>query len=176
MKNNLIFLLCGIVLLGYATMGNTAIMVSTATMGSTAPMVNTAATGNIVPPEQRQFQKIYEFKKTPKDILYDQSLTWISKDLTLLSGNLIIELQDKENGKIVGHGIITIEDTPISNTRSVDSCRYTIIIDVKDNKAKLTYKNLILISPDTEDTPVTTDIQMNTIKETLNLLSENFFN
>jgi hypothetical protein len=88
----------------------------------------------IVPVEQRSLQCIHEVNMS-KDQIFDKSLEWMAQ--TYVDSKEVIEIKDKENGKIIGKGLTRI----LINGISTLPCRYTFIIDhgrpVKVNGASL---------------------------------------
>ncbi len=90
---------------------------------------------NAAPPEEQTFQEIHEITLS-KDAIFEKSLEWMTQ--TLADSKQVIELQDKKNGKIIGKGMTTFYngDTPTP-------CRFTMMIEVKDNKYRVTYSNFI---------------------------------
>lgn len=89
------------------------------------------------PIEERSLQKVHEIKLSKNEI-YDRALEWMAQ--TFVDSKAVIELKDKENGKIIGKGMSSF---------NVDSglilvpipCRFTLILEAKDNKYRTTYDN-----------------------------------
>jgi hypothetical protein len=89
----------------------------------------------VVPPEERQLQKVHEINMTKNEI-FDKTLEWMAQSFT--DSKAVIELKDKENGKIIGKGVTTF-----TNVVAVIPCRFTMIVDIKDNKYRTTYNNFV---------------------------------
>ena len=87
-------------------------------------------------PEQLNYQQVYEVTLT-KDVIYDKALEWMAR--TYGSSKEVIELQDKELGKIIGKGI-----TQIKYPLATIPCEYTIIVEAKDNKFRVTFETFIV--------------------------------
>ena len=92
--------------------------------------------GAIVPVEQRSLQCIHEVNMS-KDQIFDKSLEWMAR--TFVDSKAVIELKDKDNGKIIGKGITSFLRAGIASI----PCRYTLIIDIKDGKYRTTYENFV---------------------------------
>lgn len=68
-----------------------------------------------------------------KDLIFAKSLEWMSRNF--VSSKNVIELQDKENGKIVGNITFPTE-------KGFHTARATMVITIKDNRYKLYMENL----------------------------------
>ena len=90
----------------------------------------------IVPQEERIVRQIHEVKLT-KDEIFPKCLEWMAQ--TFVDSKEVVELKDKETGKIIGKGITNFMSGGIVSI----PCRYTIVIDIKDYKYRTTYKNFI---------------------------------
>jgi hypothetical protein len=89
----------------------------------------------VVSPEERQLQKVHEITMSKNEI-FNKTLEWMAQSFT--DSKAVIELQDKENGKIIGKGMTTF-----TNVVAVIPCRFTMIVDIKDNKYRTTYNNFV---------------------------------
>jgi hypothetical protein len=87
-------------------------------------------------------QKVHDIDLT-KDEIYDISLEWMTKTLSDSKG--IFELKDKERGNLVGTGLTFFIKRSIWGPEDVP-CRFTIMVEAKDNKYKTTYSNFISLS------------------------------
>ncbi len=88
-----------------------------------------------IPEAQRSHEQTYDVPGLNKDQLFDKTLAWMAE--TFVSSKAVIELKDKENGKIIGNGV-----TSIFNGLITFDVSYTLIIDIKNNKIRMTFKNL----------------------------------
>jgi len=73
--------------------------------------------------------------------IYSKSLEWFAE--YYFDSKAVIEYKDLENGKIMGYGFSTV---PMAEPQHI---RYTIIIEVKDNKYRMVFKNLRNITSST---------------------------
>ena len=97
------------------------------------------ASAPIAPIEDRSMQKVHDIDLTKNEI-YDASLEWMAQ--TFFDSREVIELKDKENGKIIGKGMTSFRGKTgwfSANT----PCRFTLIVEAKDNKYRTTYTNFI---------------------------------
>lgn len=90
----------------------------------------------IVPQEERIFRQIHEVKLTKNEI-FSKCLEWMAQ--TFVDSKDVVELKDKETGKIIGKGITNFVAGGIASI----PCRFTIIIEIKEYKYRATYKNFI---------------------------------
>lgn len=89
-----------------------------------------------------------------KDELYSTTLEWFAK--TYNSGKDVIQLQDKDNGKIIGNGAITVhttqryklsfEEQETKVKTDVGYVKYSISIYLKDGKYKYLITDLFFKS------------------------------
>jgi len=78
----------------------------------------------IAPIEDRSMRKVHDIDLTKNEI-YDMSLEWMAR--TFFDNKEVIELQDKDNGKIIGKGITTFKGK-IGWFSANIPCRFTLII------------------------------------------------
>jgi hypothetical protein len=94
-------------------------------------------------------QKVHEIDLTKNEI-YDLSLEWMAR--TFFDNKEIIEIQDKENGKIIGKGIVFFRGK-IGWISADIPCRFTLILEAKDNKYRTTYNNLVGLHGENQTRP-----------------------
>ena len=87
-------------------------------------------------PEDRELQVVLEVPGRTASQLYAKTLAWMAE--TFVSSKAVIELQDKENAKIIGHG-----RTSFTNVIAVIPCEYTLIAEMKDGRVRLTFKDFV---------------------------------
>jgi hypothetical protein len=95
------------------------------------------ASAPVAPIEDRSMQKVHDIDLTKNEI-YDMSLEWMVR--TFFDNKEVIELKDKENGKIIGKGITTFKGK-IGWFSANIPCRFTLIVEAKDYKYRTTYNN-----------------------------------
>jgi len=92
-------------------------------------------------PKDVTFPKPFQFTlidtvACPKDKLYKRAMGWVVK--TYNSANEVIQLHDKDDGKIVLKAIMKIPVTTVD----FETVNYTMTIEVKDNKYRCTIGDL----------------------------------
>lgn len=97
-----------------------------------------------VPSSQLVYSEIITHNKT-KDEGFELSKMWLAD--TFNDSKAVIEYTNKKDGTIIGKGILTNVDY---GGLVVCDTRFTLKIDVKDNKSRLSFKNMVIIpSPST---------------------------
>lgn len=81
-------------------------------------------------------ERIIEVQKSKSEI-FVASMDWIAK--TFVSAKAVIEYQDKEAGKIVGHGSALVNYAVIPA-----DTHFTFTIDIKDSKARISIQKIYL--------------------------------
>lgn len=87
-------------------------------------------------PVKSELVSIKEVPGLKKNQIYDKTLAWMAENFR--SSKSVIELKDRENGKIIGQAIGNVSDPIPMYDRAYG---YTLIIDIKDYKIKVTFKN-----------------------------------
>lgn len=93
----------------------------------------------IAPTEDQSMRKVHAIDLTKNEI-YDISLEWMAQSLTDYSETF--ELKNKDNGKIIGKGIISFYGK-VTWGWQIIPCRVTMIVEAKDNTYRTTYTNFI---------------------------------
>ena len=86
-------------------------------------------------PDGEELAYVHEFPNMTKDQIYDKSLMWLVE--TFGDSKSVIEIKDKDAGRIMGKGLSTIMDLIIARY-----FKYTILIEVKEGRARVQFKNL----------------------------------
>jgi len=93
----------------------------------------------VAPVEDRTVQKVHDIALTKNEI-YDLSLEWVAK--TFIDSREVIELKDKDNGKVIGKGLTSFRGKVGWFSADIP-CRFTLILEAKDNKYRTTYTNFV---------------------------------
>jgi len=104
-------------------------------VGVVCSLFSACANLQVVPPEQRSIQKVHEINLTKNEI-YDKSLEWMAQ--AFHDSKSVIELKDRENGKIIGKGM-----TSFTNVVAEIPCRFTMVLETKDGKYRTSYNNFV---------------------------------
>lgn len=131
------------------------------------------ATLQVVSEQECQLVKTYEVNNMAKDVIFDKVIYWMAE--TYVSSKAVIEVKDKANGKIIGHGL-----TSFTNIYVPIPCKYTIIVDIKDNKIRLTFKDFIGMWGQFQNDPQpftkwANSANLNEVKSKLEALSSELF-
>lgn len=97
------------------------------------------ASAPVAPIEDRSMQKVHDIDLT-KDEIYDISLEWMAR--TFFDNKEVIELKDKDSGKIIGKGITAFKGK-IGWFSANIPCRFTLTVEAKDHKYRTTYNNFV---------------------------------
>lgn len=85
--------------------------------------------------------EVVQVDSTKKDILYNRAILWCITNFN--STNEIIQLNDKENGKIMAKGIIEYIPKLFSvPTNCTGYFQFTFTVELKDNKYKYSFDNI----------------------------------
>jgi len=104
--------------------------------------LTSCASAPVAPIEDRSMQKVHDIDLTKNEI-YDLSLEWMAAMLSDSRG--VFELIDKDKGKIIGTGQTFFIKNSFWGMENVP-CRFTVMVEVKDNKYKTIYNNFIGLS------------------------------
>lgn len=95
-----------------------------------------------------QYQKIVEIPNTSQNQIYDGSKQWFAKNFN--DSNSVIKYDNAEKGSIIGKGSMSFKclgDALACYGASNDSLRFTVKVDSKDNRARVSFEDLILHTP-----------------------------
>lgn len=101
----------------------------------TSGLLLAACTGlDPMPAEYAQTEYIIDLQGNSQQQIYQRSRQWAAE--TYVDANEVIKYASKEEGKIIAKGMGTVSDMV---TRYYS---YTLVIDIKPNKARLTFKDV----------------------------------
>lgn len=86
-----------------------------------------------------QVQQVVEIPNISKDKIYSNSKQWVA--INFKSANDVIQMDDKESGVLIGKGNFKY---PCKSCwlESKDLIKFTIKIEVKDNKSRITFSDI----------------------------------
>lgn len=127
----------------------------------------------VVPIEDRSMEKVREINLT-KDEIYDSALEWIAQ--TFVDSKAVIELKDKDNGKIIGKGMTSFTSSNRLASSNIP-CRFTLIVEAKDNKYRTTYNNFVGMWGQLSDMPLPLDQNpyIDDVKAKLSLMDDGLY-
>lgn len=103
------------------------------------------------PKEALEFDEIVEAPNWSKDSLYDGIKVWVAE--TFHSAKAVIEIDNKEQGLLIGNGIIPYPCSGLDCTAKYNwNVLFTIRAETKDNKYRLAFSNLRLGLPASTNT------------------------
>jgi len=128
----------------------------------------------IAPIEERSMQKVHDIDLTKNEI-YDSSLEWMAQ--TLSGSREVIELKDKDKGVIIGKGITRFRGKVGVGSTDV-LCRFTLIVEAKDNKYRTTYTNFVGLWGEsyTRPEPLEQKKYVDAVKSKLALMDDDLYN
>ena len=97
------------------------------------------ASAPVAPMEDRSMQKIHDIDLAKNEI-YDRSLEWMYQ--TFLDPKEVIDLRAKDEGMLIGKGILMFRGK-IGWFSADIPCRFTLVLEAKDNKYRTTYGNFV---------------------------------
>ena len=124
--------------------------------------------------EDLRVQRVLEVELNKGEI-YSSSLQWMAKKF--VDSKEVIEVKDAENGRIIGKGI-----THFTNIIVKIPCRYTITIEAKDGKARVTMENFTGLWGEYHNQPRALGVHMGEskmleeVKINLNALADDLYN
>ena len=123
----------------------------------------------------RTFDRIVEVPGHSRDQIYSSTKIWIAENFK--SAKSVIELDSKEDGMIIGNGIIQYPCSRMDCLAKSDwTVPFTMRVDMKDQKLRISFSNIKLswpatynsgISSPAYDGPVNSQGDMNLIKPAL---------
>ena len=100
------------------------------------------------PESERTFEKIVEVPGASKDRIFESTKVWIAQNFR--SAKAVLEYENKVEGRIIGNGAI---DYPCSGMECLGKGNWKVIftmqVDIKEQKFKQTFTNLVLSVPPT---------------------------
>ena len=103
------------------------------------------------PKSELTIQKVYEIPGNPQDKIYNESKIWIAENFK--SAKAVIEHDDPKSGTLIGNGIIKYPCQGLDCVAKNDwKVYFTMRLDTKDDKFRLTFTNLMLSWPPSYNT------------------------
>ena len=96
--------------------------------------------------EDRTFERVFEAPGYSKEQIFNGTKIWIAENFK--SSKAVLEYENKETGTIIGNGIIPY---PCKGLECIGKAEwkvpFTMRVDIKDEKFRLTFSNLHLSWP-----------------------------
>lgn len=127
----------------------------------------------VAPVEDLSLQRVHDMDLTRNEI-YDLSLEWMAK--TFFDTREVIELKDKENGKVIGKGLTSFRGKVGWFSADVP-CRFTLIVEAKDNRYRTTYTNFVGLwgESQTRAEPLVQKKYVDAVKAKITLLDDDLY-
>lgn len=94
----------------------------------------------------RTFNAVFEVPDSSKDKIFTATKIWIAENFR--SAKSVIEYENKEEGTLIGNGVIPYPCSGLECVAKADwSVPFTLRVDIKDQKFKLTFSNIKLSWP-----------------------------
>lgn len=81
--------------------------------------------------EQKKHEFVLDSLSAGKEKIFNQTMKWIAENFR--SAKQVIDYQDKQAGTIIAKGAVNVDQITVF---------FTLIIDIKENKMRLNYKDL----------------------------------
>jgi hypothetical protein len=95
---------------------------------------------------ERTFDAVYEVPGFTKDQIFNSTKIWIAENFR--SAKAVLEFENKEQGVLIGNGSIKYPCSGLECLAKDDwTIPFTMRVDMKDGKFKLTFSNLRLAWP-----------------------------
>ena len=96
--------------------------------------------------KETNLQVVIETPGNSKDQIFEKSKQWIARNFR--SAKSVIEYENKTEGKIIGNGVINIPQDTIEAMGGVQKTgQFTMIEEIKDGKARLSFENIMVYTP-----------------------------
>jgi len=121
-----------------------ALMISSGCVTATTPV-----------PEADKEMQFIETLTLSEDKIFDSLVDWFAE--SFVDSKDVLELKDKERGKVIGKGVIPqcfSMGSPSTGWGAVFRCRVTIIIEMKGNRIRTTYKDFTALGKDGSPHPI----------------------
>ena len=82
------------------------------------------------------FTKVLDVPRFEKSQVFNRSEEWVA--LTFSSGKSVIQVKNKESGRIIGRGVLSAQKHRLA---PIESFNFTMIIDAKNGKSKIKFMN-----------------------------------
>jgi len=125
--------------------------------------------GGKVTPDQLTFQRVYEINNINTNEIFDRTLEWMAK--TFIDSREVIELKDRERGKIIGNGIVQFKDVV-----NISDCKYMVTIDIKDGRFRITFSNYLWLGTSYGDIALDKKYHVDQVNISFSKLSDNLYN
>lgn len=102
-------------------------------------LVQACVTSTVSTADEQELTTVLPFSEMPKEEIFDRAIEYIARNYN--SADSVIQLSDEDRGQIVARGIsYSAGDSFDFNIKR--PFRYTLLIDVKEEKMRIRYENI----------------------------------
>lgn len=104
-----------------------------------------------------KYERIVDISDTSKEKIYEGSRQWFAKSFN--DSNSVIKYEDSKTGSIIGKGVMQyncVGSVLTCYSRLDDKLEFTVRVDAKDNRARVSFEDLNIHSPSTYSAGVRT--------------------
>jgi len=111
------------------------------------PLITSGCVGlQPVADSERSFERVFEAHGHTKEQIFNGTKIWIAENFK--SAKAVLEFENKEDGTLIGNGIIPYPCSGLECIAKSDwKVPFTMRVDIKDQKFRLTFSNLHLSWP-----------------------------
>jgi hypothetical protein len=103
------------------------------------------------PESELTIQQVYEVPGSPQDKIYNEAKIWVAENFR--SAKAVIEHDDAKSGTLIGNGNMKYPCSGLDCVAKNDwKVHFTMRMDTKDNRFRLTFSNLMLSWPSSYNT------------------------
>lgn len=100
--------------------------------------------------EDKSFSQVFDTPGYTKDVLYEKVKIWVAQNFR--SAKSVIEYENKMDGAIIGNGMVKYPCSGFECVAKYDwTVPFTMRVDMKDDKFRLTFSNLHVAWPAKSD-------------------------
>ncbi|NQU68152.1 MAG: DUF4468 domain-containing protein [Candidatus Marinimicrobia bacterium] len=125
--------------------------------------------GGKVTTDQLNFQKVYEINNIASDENFDRTVEWMA--VTFVDSREVVELKDRDRGKIIGNGIVEFKDVV-----NISECKFMVTIEIKDNRFRITFSNYLWLGTSFGNIPLDKKYHVDQVNTSFLNMSDNLFN
>jgi hypothetical protein len=106
-----------------------------------------AIAGESFSASDQSFEKVYEARALTKDQIFSASKIWVAENFK--SAKAVVEYESKDEGTLIGNGLIKFPCKGVFDClgKADWKVRFTMRVDMKDGKFRLTFPNIGLVWP-----------------------------
>ncbi len=105
-----------------------------------------------VPENEREVSTVYQAPGKSQEEIYNEARIWVAENFR--SADSVLEHEDPDDGVIIGNGVISYPCEGMGCMVKDDwDVRFTMRVDIKPERFKVDFKNILLTWPPTSNMP-----------------------